>query len=424
MSRKKNKKKYNENITAEIHPQKKSTASSVNKLHYIFLFAFAFLLYANTLQHGYAFDDAVAITGNTFTKQGIRGIPDLLKKDLFEGIYGQALELGGGRWRPLSLITFALEREVAGDNPRVSHWINVILYGISAVLLFITLQKILPGKSLLNFLITMLFIAHPVHTEVVANIKSRDEILAFIGLCLTIFWLFKFLESDKRKFMLFSCIAYFLALTSKENGITFAAIIPLTLFCFAGNSWKESFVKAIPLLVVAAVYVAIRSNLVGMIGDRENPDIMENPFVGAAFMEKYATITKILGLYVWKLFFPVILSSDYSFNEIPRIGWNDPGAVASLLIYLSLTVYAVINIRKKNNQPLLLIGYGILFYIITMSIVSNVVFNIGAPMGERFLYLPSLGFCISISAALLLPLKITDWDTLKFNGKIFTMEKF
>ena len=69
------------------------------KWAYIFLFVFAVILYANTLRHSFAFDDSVVITGNKYTRQGLDGIKTLATKDLFYGIYGNALDLEGGRWR-------------------------------------------------------------------------------------------------------------------------------------------------------------------------------------------------------------------------------------------------------------------------------------------------------------------------------------
>src|SRR4051812_1703207 len=71
---------------------------------YIFLFVVAVILYANTLNHKFAFDDSVVITGNKYTLQGFAGIKTLATKDLFYGIYGNSLDLEGGRWRPLTLV--------------------------------------------------------------------------------------------------------------------------------------------------------------------------------------------------------------------------------------------------------------------------------------------------------------------------------
>jgi len=419
MSRKKNKDK----------PLKKPAGSGVEakpallnttvngKVRNRMIFFLAFLsiaLYVNTLGHGYAFDDSVAITENQFTLKGIKGIPDLLTKDFFAGIYGKGLELGGGRYRPLSLVTFAIEQQFWGGDAHVSHFINVLIYGITTILMFIMLLEIFPGALLFSFLVSVLFIVHPVHTEVVANIKSRDELLCFLFLCLTLLWLFRSIRSGKKKYLIYSCVAYFLSLLSKENGITFLLILPLALYCFANRDFKRSLITCIPLFTVAFLYVAVRTYLVGMIGDRTNPDIMENPFVNCSVGEKLATIMNILGKYLQLLFYPGTLSCDYSYNEIPIINWGSIKALFPFLIYIGMSVYAFIQVRKKD-----IAAFGIVVYLSSLFLVSNIVFNIGAPMGERFLFLPSFGFCLAIVALIMKWMKLDMNARFKFYPALF-----
>ena len=214
MGKKKNtiQKKQNSPITAGGVKQPNLSAGLFHndgnfKWAYIFLFVFAVVLYANTLNHEFAFDDSVVITGNKYTRQGFEGIKTLATKDLFYGIYGNSLDLEGGRWRPFTLVMFAIEYRFFGDNASPYHFINVLLYGITAIVLFMTLMQmfaspLVPLSSgrgdkrgeasgvLLAFITTLLFIAHPIHTEVVANIKSRDEIISFLFLCLSLYFLF------------------------------------------------------------------------------------------------------------------------------------------------------------------------------------------------------------------------------------------
>lgn len=424
---------------------------------YIFLFCFAVGLYLNTLTHDFAFDDSVVITGNKYTKQGFDGIKTLATQDLFYGIYGQSLDLEGGRWRPLTLVMFAIEYQYFGDNATPYHFMNILLYGITAVVLFITLMQMLASPlipvskgrvnvrgDILAFVTTLLFIAHPVHTEVVANIKSRDEIVSFLFLCLSLYFLFKHIKlsrpsaESKRSstLIIFSVVCYFTALLSKENGITFIAIIPLALFFFAQKSIKESILLTIPFLITAGIYLAIRTSLVGMIGDRESNDITDNPFlhlnfpalpVPIPFIEKFATVCWILLKYLLLVVYPHPLTSDYGFNEIATIRLSNPKAIASILVYTGLIFYAMkilwkeIKIRKnpdpspdnhQSQHPVsLILSFSILYFIITISIVSNLFFLIGTNMGERFAYISSLGFCLILAAFLLritIPTRLPD----------------
>lgn len=412
---------------------------------YIFLFAFAVLLYSNTLYHDFAFDDSVVITGNKYTKQGVAGIKDLVTKDLFSGIYGTALDLEGGRWRPLTLAMFAIEYELFGENATPYHLINILLYGITALVLFMTLLRIFasgqvapinektPIEQIFAFITTLLFVSHPIHTEVVANIKSRDEIVSFLFLCLSLYFLFRYVapfnkEKNSKNFLIFSVLSYFTALLSKENGITFLAVIPLVLFLFARKSIRQSLTFSLPFLLAAGIYLSIRTSLVGMVGDRVSDDLTDNPFLKVnfpdlpaplPFPEKFATICWILLKYIFILIFPHPLTSDYAFNQIPAITLADPKAIVSVLIHGGLLVYAVkvvmeeIRFRKNpgtNAQNLfsLIFAFAILFHVITISIVSNLFFLIGTNMGERFVYITSLGFCLALAAVLI---KIFKWDS-------------
>jgi len=94
----------------------------------ILLFVLALVLYGNTFTHDFALDDHIVITGNNFTKQGFSGIKDIMTHDAFVGTYGEALELSGGRYRPLSIVMFAVEYQLFGANPLVGHMMNALLF--------------------------------------------------------------------------------------------------------------------------------------------------------------------------------------------------------------------------------------------------------------------------------------------------------
>jgi len=427
MSKPKNKK------VGKGQPQSTKTQPSSFRWMYVLLFTLAVLLYANTINHEFAFDDSVVITGNKYTMQGFEGIKTLATKDLFFGIYGNSLDLEGGRWRPLTLVMFAVEYQFFGDNPLPYHLINILLYGLTAIILFMTLMELFQsiggkgGGVLLSFISTLLFIAHPIHTEVVANIKSRDEIMSFLFLCLTLFYLFKYVKTDAKKYIIYGVVCLFTALLSKENGVTFIAIIPLSLFCFANKTIKQSLLLTAPFFITAFIYFAIRTSLVGIIGDRESNDLTDNPFLQINFPElptlipfaqKIATVFWILLKYLLLLIFPHPLTSDYGFSQIPVIGFSDPKAIASILVYVGLIVFALNILWKEfQNRKLqtikasvsyeVVLAFCILFFLGTISIVSNLLFLIGTTMGERFAFISSLGFCIALAV---LFQKIFNWD--------------
>jgi hypothetical protein len=133
----------------------------------------------------------MVITENKFTQQGIKGIGDIFKYERFRGYFGkQSGKLTGERYRPLSIVSFAIEKSLFGSNKAISHLINVLLYALTGLLLYRVLLFMFPGDKgnkartwffSIPFLATSFFLFHPLHVEVVANIKGRDEIFAFLG---------------------------------------------------------------------------------------------------------------------------------------------------------------------------------------------------------------------------------------------------
>lgn len=382
------------------------------RLHIILLFTLGFLLYANTFSHKYAQDDAIVITENMFTTQGLNGIGGILKYDTFYGFFqeeGKSNLVAGGRYRPFSLMTFAVEFALFGLNPRVSHIVNALFFAFTGVVLYLLLLQFLKEKKytrsrqFIALAATILFIVHPIHTEAVANIKGRDEILALLGSLAALYFAFLgFRQKDWKKHVL-GAICLFLGLMSKENAITFVVIIPLSLYFFA-QAKPAGYLKAtIPYLAAAIIFLFIRSSILGLSLGEPSGELMNNPFlrfengsyVPIPFGEQMATVMYTLGKYVQLLFFPHPLTHDYYPRQIDLMAWSDPGVILSLVIYLGMIVYAIRGLFKKD-----LLAYGIFFYLITLSIVSNVVFAIGTNMAERLLFMPSIGF--SIVAAVLL----------------------
>ena len=78
---------------------------------YIFLLILSCLIYSNTIWNDYANDDTIVLTENNFTKKGFDGIKDLMTHDAFEGFFGDrgSTLIQGGRYRPLSLVSLAIE---------------------------------------------------------------------------------------------------------------------------------------------------------------------------------------------------------------------------------------------------------------------------------------------------------------------------
>ena len=366
----------------------------------------AFVLYLNTTSNNYALDDGMVILENKYTKEGIKGIGKLLSGDSFEGIFGEnASILAGGRYRPLSLITFAIEYQFYGGKdsfPAMSHGINAILYALCVLLAGNWMYRYvfrgtayLPYGAELAFFATFLFAVHPIHTEAVANLKGRDELLCFIFMMLTLLWLFEGLEDPKTKVKkyILAAGAFFLALLSKENAITFTAIIPLSVYFFhPKKNLQPVFTSAGLFFGVFLLYFLIRVGVTNFSLSDKSTDVLNQPYILASADQKWATKIYVLNKYLSLLFFPYPLSFDYSYAHINYKTFGDMQVWLSIFIHLSMVVLIVQLWQKKH-----ILAYCLLFYLLSISIVSNFVINIGAFLGERFLFQASLGFVIGMA---------------------------
>ena len=397
--------------------KKKQSKKTINPLQgkgWAVIFAFACLLYANTLGHGYVQDDAIVISDNMLTQRGFAGIKDLLTKDTFFGFFkveGKSRLVAGGRYRPLTPVMFAIEYQLFGLKPWIGHLMNVLLYALTGVIIFLLLSQMASDHKMKGqaetfaLVVSALFIAHPIHTEVVANIKGRDEIMSLLLALVAMLIIYKQPAKARLTRLALAAGVFFLALLSKENAITFLAVVPVALVVFKGQAIPKALLRTVPLVLAAGIFLWVRGMVIGWeIGDPPR-ELLNNPFikivdgmyVDFTAGEKSATIMYTLGKYLQLLFFPHPLTHDYYPRHIGIMTWGDWRVILSLLVYLGLAGLAVMGLIRRT-----LWGFGIVFFLATLSIVSNIVFPVGTNMSERFAYMPSLGWAVAITAAALL----------------------
>jgi hypothetical protein len=358
----------------------------------------AVVLYWRSLDFEYVLDDAIVLSDNQYTKMGLEGIPKIFSTESMQGYFGEQKNLvEGARYRPLSIAMFAVEYEFWGMNPRVGHAVNILVYALTVLLLYRLLLAIFPGVQAgwwkhPAFLGSMLWVTHPLHTEVVANIKGRDEqmsaLLALATLLLSIFYARK----PRLGLLVTTAVCFFLGLLAKENAITFLAVVPLTLWWFVPGSNQANATLTAGLAGVSILYLLLRYSVVGFFMGDSSTDLMNNPFTGMSMDEKLATVFYTLWYYVRLLFVPYPLTHDYYPWQLPMLHFGAPKAWLGLLIFLGLPAIAIYGFKSRRFW-----AWGIFFFLITISITSNLPFSIGTLLNERFLYLPSVGFVAAIA---------------------------
>jgi hypothetical protein len=293
------------------------------------------LLYVNTLGHEYVLDDDLVFVTNENVLRGLAGILDIFTQPYRDNC------LGGCLYRPLTLTTFALDWMIAPNKPMFNHLVNVLWYAFTGMVLFFTLRKLLPGmhKAVL-WIACIFFIAHPVHTEVVANIKSRDEILSlfFVLVCLGQFA--NWHARHQWKYLVYAAFAFLAALLSKEGAITMVAIFPFIGWIFFQRSFLSSIKSSAWALLPVAIFFVLRgAALEGLTSPAIH--MFDNPIINAHGTERLGTAFYILLKYLQLLAFPLQLICDYSFDAISLHPLTSPLSLLGLVLYVAIGVLCI-----------------------------------------------------------------------------------
>lgn len=226
------------------------------KKHYTYtllIFILAFAQYANTLQHSFVWDDKIVLTENYKVKQGISGIPQLFER----GRTNEITDRYG--FRPVTLTLFAILYEIFGANPLPYHITHVLLYAIFCALLMLSLPKLIPTLNTWTcFLAMLLFTCHPIHTEVVANIKSADEILAFLLSWCSLLLLKQYLQLQNNRqwsYFLASMLVFALALLAKESALFWVPIVVVYAIYLKNANLKKTIPFVVGMGAIAALIV-------------------------------------------------------------------------------------------------------------------------------------------------------------------------
>lgn len=223
----------------------------------IVLAAMAFALYANTIGNSYALDDELVTIEHRLTSQGIKAIPEIFTSHYFDNQIGNKYE-----YRPIVLATFAIEHQFI-TSPHVSHAINALLYALTAFLLFASMRSMWPQYQWpFAALVTVLFVAHPLHTEVVASIKNRDEILCFIGGILAMRFAFSFIRKENWLHYVLFIFFFLFGIMSKRSVLGFVVLLPLAVMWFHKVNIRQLVLVTAPLAFIFILFSPNSSDLV------------------------------------------------------------------------------------------------------------------------------------------------------------------
>ncbi|MBI2670145.1 MAG: glycosyltransferase family 39 protein [Candidatus Yanofskybacteria bacterium] len=356
--------------------------------------ALSFLLYGNSLNGGFIYDD------NFFADRSELKSSAHLLKIWTEPYLPQ--NPTAGLYRPLAVFSFALNFILFGESPVSFHLVNIILNGIVIFLVFLLVLKIF-GDHMLAFIAALFFTFLPIHTESVAFIKSRDEILAALFAIWSWLLFVSAIENRNRlrwKKITGSALLFLLAVLSKEL-IIIVPVLFLAIFWIKQKPKFLVFLKAASgFLITGAFYLWLRFQVLGSYafgGDKSYFAI--NPLGHVDFQTRIWTAFKIAFVYIGKTLLPINLSATYHYNHLTLVNYffNSWQAVAGFIILTGLIF--LFFYKKTRLTPL---GIGALSFFIPYLVISKFIFKSGDILAERWMYFPSVGLSIMAAYFILL----------------------
>jgi len=311
-------------------------------------------------------------------------------------------------YRPLTIYTYYVNYKIWGweAKPLGYHICNLFLHVVNGLLVFLLVSRI-SGRALIGASAALLFVTHPITTEAVTNVVGRADLLAML------FVLIAFLlhmagsvsaKPRRRYYFVLGAFSLFLGLLSKENAIAgiavFAAFDVILLWpkirAQVGDvrlwRWfaRRLYTCYVFYVVIIAGWFLIRS----LVFSAEDPSVVNvvpfflNPLAYAPFLQREATAIVVLGLYFWRLIWPVTLSADYSYNQIPMV--TSPANAAFTASLAAVLAALVLGVFLWKRSPVA--AFFIWFFFICITPVSNIFVVTGTIGAERLLYMPSLAW--------------------------------
>ncbi|MGZ3932376.1 MAG: tetratricopeptide repeat protein [Bacteroidia bacterium] len=466
------------------------------------------IFYSTTLYNEYALDDGIIIHQNDHVIKGIAGIKGILTKDAYESFYRRMNatdQLAGGRYRPLSVVSFAIEQEFIGAYPQnglypqncfdlnkngkndpeedlnedgvwnevdcqvkgafLRHFNNMWTYVFGCILLYLVFRNYMfKDNQDMAFLSALIFLTHPLHTEAIANVKSRDEIFSLIFISLTFFYSFRYMQDKKLSTLFWAAFMFFLALLSKEYAFVLLGLIPVAFYVFLkvdfdlkalvppivaflvvailmfALKWNKKSFGIMPFIYMGVagfafgktlkrkdmntlmiwlfgsclLYLGMRFNAVVLKPGVPDTEILNNPYLLANGEERFCSKAYVLLKYFTLCWMPHPLSSDYSYKSLLYRHFTDWDFILSVVLHIALVVVGVILVMKRH-----VLGFAIATYVAFLLMIGNVLMDIGATMGERLLFHSTIGFAIALAWFILNGFE--KLSTVSFNARKLAM---
>ena len=350
----------------------------MRKTNFLFIAVIILLVlitYLNSIRNGFVYDDSMLVVGNRYEET----------KPLLYPFIGA---LSGGAYRPLRDVSHAIDRIIWGKDPMGHHITSVLIHALAAVVVFqiglCIFQEIMPVRRAVwsAFLAAIFFGIHPIQTECVSWISGRRDILCGLFYLTGLLMFIRYYLSGRKYYIAAIVVCYILSMSSKEMGVTLPLVLILYEYFFMrGEKRQKSRMKYIyvSLLVVAVVFSMLTLDV--------STGQKRTAFYGGSRYLTSLGMAKVVSGYIKLLIFPIDLCAEHMIL-IPKTA-REPAVLVSLLIVAVIVVIGAVSFKRNRA-----VSFCILWFFITLLPVSNVIVPVGNMMAERYMYIPSVGFCL------------------------------
>lgn len=339
----------------------------------LLLAALAIILYSNSLSGAFLWDDDSFVVNNTALET-----PENIVSFFTDPRTVAAGGLANDVYRPLSTLSFAVDHWFWKLNVFGYHLSNAILHALNAVAVFLLLG-LLFGDLFIPFLASVIFVVHPVHTEAVAWISGRSNLLFLFWYLLSFICYIRYTRSGKGSFFAASLLSCTAALFSKEMAVTLPILLAAYDIHFqVPEAWHKRVMRYLPYAALVVTFLSIRTLLLGAFS--------QTGWWGDSAYVTFLTMLRVVADYIKTLIAPLKLCA--AFYLVPTSSSiMERGVILSAAAIAAVIAAALVAYRRHRA-----VSFFIWWFFITLFPVTNIV-PLKALEAERFLYLPSIGFC-------------------------------
>jgi len=343
----------------------------------------AVLVFANTLPNRFVYDDMYFIVDNPAIKS-LKNVPDF-----FTSLKSFSPAANFSIYRPLATLSYAIGYAVLKLNPFIFHLFSVLWHAAVCAMLYFTLALMLRDKSA-ALLASLIFSVHPAQTETVAWVSQQSNLISLFFFLLSFHMWIRMSgikEGEKRKiFYAVSAASYGIALLGKEMAVSLPLIL-LLYDIYAKQGIRKKLKLYAPFLMTTLLYVILRTLVLGRVSGQDQ-------YVGGSLYKVALAMIKSYGFYMRVMLLPVKLCVGHIYGSPKSL--LEPAVVLSLAAVAVLLALALFFSVKRRQE-----GFFVLWFFVTLLPVSNIIPLQQVIAAERFLYFPSIGFCVLVSLAVL-----------------------